>query len=453
MVIRVLISALSCVLTVGVSGCQTYQAAPFDSAAFARAWKARSDRWASAHVDVLSTQPSSAIPSISLPEAEAYALVFNPSLRLARQRAGVARVRSDHSGAWEDPSLGINVERILSSSPDRWVLGGTVNLTLPLSGRLEAEKARASAAHHAELIRVAGEEFIVRHRVRTAWAEWTHQSARLSLVNELLTRLDAINRITSRLAESGAITRVESRVFQVERATRQAEQITARSALAGAQLQLLSLLGLTPEARVKFASLPTVSTTSRPRRAFVFNHNFEVRVAAAEYEIAEKAIKHEIQSQYPDLVVGPGFGTDQGDERALLGLSLPLPIWNRNEPAIAAARAERDLARAQLELAIEQSTAAFALAEMYHATASERRSLYESSIVPAADEQADDAQRLAELGEVNAVLLLDAFVRQYEARRALLDAALDESVAASQISQLLGEMPSTQPARKAEGLP
>jgi outer membrane protein, heavy metal efflux system len=450
--IRLLLRAMACVTVVGSAGCQTYQSAPFDSSAFASAWRARSDTPSATGAGTGSTQPAAAGRTLNVAEAEAYALVFNPSLRLARHRAGIALARSDHAGLWDDPTLGVDVERILGSSNEPWVAGGTVNLTLPLSGRLEAEKARTSAAHHAELIRVAGEELAIRHRVRATWIEWSNQSARVSILNELLGRLEAINLITGKLAESGAISLIEGRVFRVERATRQAEQIAARARLAELRLQLLSLIGFTPDAGVDFSPAPHVNAGQTPAKRFDPEHSYDVRIAAAEYEVAERALKREIQAQYPDLVIGPGFGTDEGDERALLGLSLPLPLWNRNQQAIATARAERELAKVQLETAIEQAASAHAIAWLQLISANERKQLHLSSIVPTADEQAGDAQRLAELGEVNAVLLLDAFVRQYEARLALLDATQAESLAANRLDELSGEPPSTKPARAARGV-
>ncbi len=443
---RFLVGALACVAAVGASGCQSYKAAPFDSAEFARAWRARAD------TSPARTQPVGAVRSISSADGEAHALVFNPSLRLARQRAGIFHARLQHAGRWEDPSLGISIERVVSGAADPWVVGGSVNLTLPISGRLETEKSRAAAAHHAELIRIAGEESAVRHRVRATWVEWAIQSDKLSLLNDLIDRLDAINRITARLAETGALTRIEARVFQVEHATRRAERIAVKFRLAEIRLELLALLGFTPDAPVQFLATDYPRRSPHQIAAFSADATYPVRVASAEYETAERALKREIQAQYPDLQIGPGFGTDQGDERALLGLSLPLPLWNRNQAAIATAQAERELARTQLEVAIEHTTAAHAAATLQHEAAAERRLLHESTIVPAAEEQANDAQRLAELGEVNTVLLLDAFVRRYEARLALLDAQLAEATAAIRLSELSGEPSTTQPAQSAKGV-
>jgi outer membrane protein TolC len=51
-----------------------------------------------------------------------------------------------------------------------------------------------------------------------------------------------------------------------------------------------------------------------------------------DYTASQAALQAEIAKQYPDLRLGPGYDWDQGDHKwLLLGISLTLPILNRNE--------------------------------------------------------------------------------------------------------------------------
>ena len=442
---------MACALT--VVGCRSYRAEPFDVDAFGRAWRERSadDATVADFAERLARSSPTSRPTttpatqfsiadgLTLTEARAIALVYNPSLRVARLRAGVLRARADHAGLWADPVLGVDGERIISGVDDPWVVGGTLNITVPISGRLDAEKRRAGAEHVAELIRVAGQEWALTQRLRDAWAEWSTQADRVELLHALVQRLDSINSITDRLAEAGALTRIEARLFRIERATRQAEQIDAVARLEERRLELHAMLGLVPTADVRLlpeVSAPISLTAVNATDADLAARNFAVRAAAADYETAERTLRREIRAQYPDLVIGPGFGTDEGDERVLLGLSLPLPLWNRNQQGVAEAIAGRDLARAELETSIEVQTSAVAVARLRYEAAVRQRGLLESTIAPAADEQAADAGRLAELGDVDAVLLLDAFVRQHAVKLRLLDARLAEVQAATRVAEL-----------------
>lgn len=424
-----------------LTGCQTYRPEPFDAERFGQVWRARGQADAAdGRPPVTSTTQATPRQSLTLDQAQALALLYNPALRVARLRAGVTQARADNAGLWADPVLVVDSERIISGASDPWVIGGVANLTIPLSGRLEAEKRRAKAEHAAELTRVAGQEWAMRQRLATAWAEWSTQQARLDLLDTLARRLDDINRVTDRLAAAGALSRLQSRLFRIERDTRQAERIEASARSVELRLDLLAMLGLTPDAAVSFetAALPaTVAVGDAPWA----ERNFDTRAAMADYEQAERTLEREVRAQYPDLVIGPGFGVDEETDRVLLGLSLPLPLWNRNRQGVAEALAHRRLARVQLETTIEAQTSAVATTRARLDAAVRQREAYESTIVPAADEQAAEAGRLADLGDVDAVLLLDAFVRQYQVRVQLLDVRLAEVRASARLAELAGDAP------------
>lgn len=205
------------------AGCQRYQPAPFDADRFAQTWRQRAvdQHSVAALADRVAASGPTTAPTFSLrdgltlDEAQALASLYSPTLRIARQRAGVTQARAAEAGRWQDPTLGIDAERIISGVEEPWVVGGTLGLTLPLSGRLDAERARARAEHDVELLRVAGQEWSARHRLREAWAEWSTQAMRVELLDALIARLDEINGVADRLADAGAIPRVSARLFRL----------------------------------------------------------------------------------------------------------------------------------------------------------------------------------------------------------------------------------------------
>jgi CRISPR system Cascade subunit CasA len=170
-----------------------------------------------------------------------------------------------------------------------------------------------------------------------------------------------------------------------------------------------------------------------------------VLVAAAEYEAAEKTLELEVRKQYPDIHIGPGYGNEDGQNQVLLGLSVPIPILSANRRGIAEANAQREVARAGAETALEQAIAAVRSAEVRLAAARQRRSTLESEIVPLVDAQYTDARQVARLGEVNTIVLLESLTRQQEAKVGLVDAARDEAIAAVDLDELLGAPPTLLP--------
>src|SRR5690606_25335526 len=142
--------------------------------------------------------------------------------------------------------------------------------------------------------------------------------------------------------------------------------------------------------------------------------------------------------QYPDIVVGPGAGVEDGEERLLLGLALPIPIWNRNQRGVAIATAERALAAAAVETELERLSGRLARAQLQRDLAHAQRTALETDIIPLVEEQDAEARRIAELGQVDTLLLLENLTRLHETKSALIDARLAEARAALRLIELIG---------------
>ncbi|MCF3946374.1 TolC family protein [Acidiphilium iwatense] len=76
-----------------------------------------------------------------------------------------------------------------------------------------------------------------------------------------------------------------------------------------------------------------------------------VRTALARYQADQEDLRQAIDAQFPGVTIGPGYHYDQGDNKFLLAISLPLPVLNQNQGPIAVARAKRRRAAAQFQAA------------------------------------------------------------------------------------------------------
>jgi outer membrane protein TolC len=173
-------------------------------------------------------------------------------------------------------------------------------------------------------------------------------------------------------------------------------------------------------------------------RLLLDSSNPELAAVRAEYEVSEQSLRTEVRKQYPDLTIGPGYGTDQGDNRVLLGLSLPIPLWNRNQQGVAQATAQREVARGRFETTYEHLSSKLAIALTRFEAGKAQRALVESSVVPLADEQEADVRRVAALGRVDPLLLLESLKTQYGAKVRLVDARASESIGAVRLDELIG---------------
>ena len=445
-----------------VSACQRYAPVPLDLTTHHVAVEARDPSAADvvAYASRLASsggRPVAYDPAdgLSRDEAEVVALFFNPQLRLARLKADVPRVGAAEAGRWEDPELDIDAERIVESVEHPWVLGGTLSFTIPLSGRPGVEKEKARAEATAAELRALAEERRVLAELRAEWVQWSATTERAALTRRLLDGLTGVVTRAERLREAGELGPVDARLFQIERAKQTARLHGLEADARAAEVRLKSRLGLVPTAGVKLIpslSLPPPSDfpTDEALASVLAGHP-RVRVARAEYEVAERTFKLEIRRQYPDLKIGGGFGTDEGDNRVLFGAGLPLPLFNANRRLIAESRANRDVARAAAEGEYEQLLGDVAAARARLDGARARLEYVERELAPLADRQVEDAVRLGRAGEFNALVLLEALRTAHDAKLEVLDARLDAGLAHRGAEALLntrGVSPDEPPAVK-----
>lgn len=228
--LRACTAVLTAAAATTLISCRAYQPAPLDLQAYRAIVESRpgldvSDLIRTGQIDAedsSASAPFDPTDGVSLPEGEALTLFYNPQLRLARARAGVTQAHADTAGLWDDPVLGFDAAQILSPD-DLFQYGLMLSVTLPVSGRLEAERDRAGAAHEAELLAIVEAEWAARADLRRKWAEWAAAVGQQALLEEAVGAMEHIVEITDRLEATGELARVEARLLRVEAARRRSD--------------------------------------------------------------------------------------------------------------------------------------------------------------------------------------------------------------------------------------
>lgn len=438
------------------AGCQSYERAPLDIAAYRNSLAARvSDTEPIASFLERLTEQGWDVPDrfdpsdgVSLPEGEVLALFYNADLRVARLDAGATLANYETVGLWEDPEFGFDGAEILSPSGNPFEFGLTLNLTIPISGRLGIEKDRAGQAYEAELRRIVDSEWTKRAQIRSAWATWTVSLNRLSLLQDTAAQTERIVAIADRLEHAEELTRVETRLLRAALVQARSDVAQAQRDEVRAKIALLGLMGLAPDAKVRLIPalvLPEELTIEDPIRRLITSNTI-LAVRRAEYHVAEETLRLEVRKQYPDITIGAGYGSEDNDDRLLLGFSIPVPSLNANRAGIADARAQRDIARAAAEIAFEQIAREFANAQAELASVQSQLAFYQNELVPMFDEQTSEVDQLAELGEVDTFVLLETVTQTYATKSRLLALRAEEIAAATEIERLLGPDKAASPA-------
>lgn len=466
--IRIVLGVIFAVISMAVlSGCQSIPARPLGLETSLEALKSREIApepvldYARALAESPDGQPTPFDPAdgLSLGEAEAVTLWYNPELRISRLEADRAAAMAGTAGLWEDPGLNLSGGRKreeLDGGVDRsWISAASLSITIPLSGRPAAERRARSAEHQAALLSLAEREWTTLRELRVAWLTWSASVERLKLLDEHLALLGQFADVARSLAEAGELDPGSARMFSIERAQKQAQRDSAALLDPGQRAALLALAGLLPDAPVTL--LPslgedvTVASEDSDPAALALRHPSVARLSA-DYEAAEARLRVELRKQYPDLTLSPAYEDERGESSVTLGLGLiPIPVWNANKPGIADAAAERDIARARAEGSLQQALTEVVQAQARLVGAKALREGLVEGAAPEADLQMTEAQALLRVGEADMGMVFQALTQAYGIKRELIDATLEAQFALVELGALTS--PTLPPSPKLEAAP
>ena len=172
---------------------------------------------------------------------------------------------------------------------------------------------------------------------------------------------------------------------------------------------------------IVFPDAAPAGLTSAEMRRQAMLGRADILAALADYAAAQSALQLEIAKQYPDVHFSPGYQFDQGDNIWSLGLTVELPLLNRNQGPIAEAAARRVEAAARFN-ALQATVLADidTAVESYRATEKSLATLQDLAGAQAASRDAVAAQVRA--GAAAPLDLLNAQLELAVAEEAQLDA-------------------------------
>lgn len=380
-------------------------------------------------LSVFGLQARAASADPAPPFAELLAQAEASAPRLAEARAEIARAEglARQAGVLPNPVLELEIENFSGSGPFRGVdiaeTTASVGQTLELGGKRAARVASGRAEVAAAQARARRIEAEYAFDLANAYATAEASDRRLILTREELSLAEEDARIATALVEAGR--EPELRRLQAQAGVQAARAAVdeARAARATAFGALTALAG----APAPITSVPvSLLDTTEPifPTAAAASGTAAFTAALAEREAAARRLGIERRRAAPDVTVSVGVRRfEEEDATALVaGLSVPLPIFDRNRGNIAAAQAEVSAAEARMNAARLEAEAAVR-------TSADRLTAAETRLAAAREGEriAQEAYRLARIGyEAGKIPLVELV----NARRALSEARA-QSIAAA----------------------
>lgn len=309
---------------------------------------------------------------VTLDEARAAALANGTRVLVAAADEALARADVLSARAFPNPTVAAEYTR----SPPQYHLTADQPLELPwLRGaRIRAARAGALGARY----RLQLERAAVRYAVDGAYVQAAAARELAALSARTAREGDELVRIARTREEAGDASELDVELALMDQGGLQSAALADSLAAVAALLDLQALMGIpsthpTIVLADSLASLPAlapadpVSTegTVVPLRTAAAAADVQARTASVDVERASRW-------GAPSITGGVEWHDPSGGEKGYLptlGISIPVPLWDRNRGPLAAAQAGLQRARTELEAARRESEAALAAAERSRAAA------------------------------------------------------------------------------------
>lgn len=377
---------------------------------------------------------------LSLDAALATSLAHHPDLRASMLEREASEGATQQAGAWQNPELSTLVEDTRQATRTTTI---QLNQPIELGGKRSARISAARAAQGQAELDVAARRAQVRSQVMAAFYGVAVAQERMRLSDELGRLSSQARETASKRVLAGKVSPVEELKAQVAEAQALSASTVAHSEWRAAVAQLRQALG---DPTVKFervnadiGRLPSAGLWEPLAQRL----ETAPAIARAQQEISRRQALSDLERarRTPDLTVTLGAKRDQqlGRDQPILGVSLVLPLFDRNQGAILEASRREDKARTELEAvrASVEAQATQALAQL-SATLAQAQTLRDK-VLPAARQAFVASTKGYELGKFGFLDVLDAQRTLFEAETQALSAAAQAYQADARLLELLGE--------------
>ncbi|CAB3818435.1 Cobalt-zinc-cadmium resistance protein CzcC [Achromobacter piechaudii] len=384
--------------------------------------------------------PSASGKILTLSEAMDAAFNLNPQLSAAKNNFGASKGLVDQAGLLPNPSLDVSVD-----DHQRATRTTTTMLSMPieLGGKRSARTKAAQLSSE-----LAGRDYdVAKSEIKTSVLSRFYAVAiaqeTLRVNQDMAEVAVGALRVAQKRVDSGKAPPLERNRADIELTKAQLEVRQAENDLNVARRELSLLWGdPIPKfdlVRANIDDLPPRRTLDELRSALLDSPRMAAGRLALEVSKAELNV--EKSKRYPDITVSGGVARDNevGRNKAQFGVSLPLPIFDRNQGNVYAATMQtykaqdvyRELeARLSADLVIAASTYDLAIA-----SATE----YRQSVIPTSQKAYEGARKGFEAGKVGYLEVLDAQRTLSQGNISYLTTLSRAASARAEIERILGQ--------------
>ncbi len=381
--------------------------------------------------------------ALTLDQALQTALSRNPLLRAAEAEVAASRGAVDQAGVWRNPELSIEQEDVRAGTRSTTV---ALSQTFELGGKRAARVALARTAGGVALAELAARQADIRASTVQAFFDALIAEERVTVAREFLTIAARGTTTAARRVTAGSVSPTEETRARVVESNARIDLHQAEVDRQAARRVLGLAMGLPESGSGRFdgrldgraEALPPLPDAQRLAERLAQAPG--LMRSRGEVERAEASYQLERSRRTPDLTVSLGAlrAQEVGRNQAVIGLSIPLPIFDSNQGAQLEALRRRDAAAAlaqaeaqRLDVEVRQAV------DQLRARSAEVQAL-QQDVLPGARSAWEAASRGFELGKFGFLDVLDAQRTWLQARTRYLGALALVHGAAADLERRLG---------------
>lgn len=379
---------------------------------------------------------------LSLQTALALAAGANPDLSAARHELLATDGAVQQAGVLPNPTLEVErVDRKRATDDARettFLLSQPLELGGKRGARVQAAERGRDSAAAALLARQAD----IRADVIDAWFAVLAAQEQLRLAQEASELAQRAAQATGRRVVAGKVSPVEETRAKVAASSVTLELLRARSTLAVARKKLAAMWG-NPSPRFEKAEGDIDRLPVLPDQALLHHRLAQApAMALARSELASRQslAQVELTKRVPDVTLNLGSKRSEelGRSQLIVGFSVPLPLFDRNQGNVLETARRVDKARDELSSTALRLDSELAQAREDFDVARQQAVALRSEIVPGAQSAYDAASTGFENGKFGFLDVLDAQRTLLEARAQYLNALAQAHRAHAAITRILG---------------
>ena len=385
-----------------------------------------------------------AVENISLEQATALALQANPTIAVAMRGREVESALTLQASARPNPTLSGQIEDLRSQNRIATI---AISQQLETAGKRDKRMAAADAALsmadadiHITQAEISAKTYAAFYQVLAAQQAQT-------LATELLQIATTSKETTAKRVLAGKVSPVEETKAKVAEAGLKIELASANQQLVSAKQRLASLWsnGLQANNHAGYAAVGDLDKLNSiaTLEALMTQVADSPRLKKATLAITQKQALSAIEQskQTPDVTVSIGAQRNEelgGITQAIIGLSIPIPLFDKNQGNVQSAKAREYQAIDEKSATENQLKTDIADAYSRRQLQVEASNMYKNDILPGAQSAYEAARKGFEFGKFSFLEVLDAQRTLFQAKTQHLQTLALARLAEADIHNILG---------------